>query len=57
MSPVLLHAVGIDHVRAPETIALAISRPEPVMSPSSERSDSWDSRPLSSDLLSWLAAI
>jgi len=28
MSPVLLHAIGIDHVRALETIALAISRPE-----------------------------
>jgi len=33
MSPVLLHAVAIDHVRAPEMIALAISRPDPVMSP------------------------
>jgi len=28
MRPVLLHAVAIDHVRALETIALAISRPE-----------------------------
>jgi len=29
----LLHAVWIDHVRALETIVLAISRPERVMSP------------------------
>jgi len=30
--PVLLHAVWIDHVRALETIVLANSRPEQVMS-------------------------
>jgi len=31
--PVLLHIVGIDHVRALETIAMAISRAERVLSP------------------------
>ena len=31
--PVLLHAVGIDHVRPLETIVPAISRPERLISP------------------------
>jgi len=55
MSPAPLHAVGIDHVRALETIALAISRPEPVLGDGNQDATSFR-RSLGSELLSILIA-